>query len=60
MNLPKAGRTYVDQLFVHLPFSLYHGWTIIFVFIAAFDAFGVNAITDGAGVWTKVCVCLTL
>lgn len=59
MTLPKP-ETYVDKLFIQLPFSLYHGWTIVLVFLAAFDAFGVDASTDDAGLWTKVCTCLTL
>jgi hypothetical protein len=32
-----------DELFIHLPFSLWHGWTIVLMFIAAFAAFGVDA-----------------
>ncbi|EMD30957.1 hypothetical protein CERSUDRAFT_120220 [Gelatoporia subvermispora B] len=49
-----------DELFVHLPFSLYHGWTTVLVVLTAFDAFGVNALTHHAGVWTKVFVFLAL
>jgi len=49
-----------DEIFVHLPFSLYHGWTTVLVFITAFEAFGVNAHTHGAGVWTKAFVFLSL
>ncbi|KAJ7209606.1 hypothetical protein GGX14DRAFT_520976 [Mycena pura] len=49
-----------DEIFVHLPFSLYHGWTTVLVVITAFQAFGVNAATHGAGVWTKVFVFLAL
>ncbi|EMD31439.1 hypothetical protein CERSUDRAFT_119818 [Gelatoporia subvermispora B] len=49
-----------DELFVHLPFSLYHGWTTVLVILTAFDAFGVNALTHHAGVWTKVFVFLAL
>ncbi|KAJ7874723.1 hypothetical protein B0H14DRAFT_3437528 [Mycena olivaceomarginata] len=41
-----------DELFVHLPFSPYHGWTTVLVVITAFQAFGVNAATTGAGIWT--------
>lgn len=47
-----------DEVFVHLPFSLYHGWTTVLVITTAFDAFGVNALTHPAGVWTKVFVFL--
>ena len=47
-----------EELFVHLPFSLWHGWTIVLVVLSAFEAFGVNAHTHKAGVWTKIFVFL--
>jgi hypothetical protein len=50
----------VDELFIHLPFSLYHGWTTVLVVLTAFEAFGVDAHQHGAGVWTKVFVFLAL
>lgn len=50
----------MDELFVHLPFSLYHGWTTVLVVLTAFEAFGVNARYSPAGVWTKVFVFLAL
>ncbi|KAA1478122.1 hypothetical protein DENSPDRAFT_845319 [Dentipellis sp. KUC8613] len=49
-----------DELFVHLPFSLYHGWTTVLIVLTAFEAFGVNAYTERAGAWTKVFVFLAL
>jgi hypothetical protein len=49
-----------DEVFVHLPFSLYHGWTTVLVVLSAFAAFGVNAATHHAGIWTKVFVFLAL
>lgn len=49
-----------DELFVHLPFSLYHGWTTVLIFLTAFEAFGVNAFSHHAGVWTKIFVFLAL
>jgi len=48
------------ELFVHLPFSLYHGWTVVLVFLTAFDAFGVNAAKHAPGFWTKFFVFLSL
>jgi hypothetical protein len=45
---------------IHLPFSLYHGWTTVLVVLTAFEAFGVNALHEPAGVWTKVFVFLAL
>ncbi|KAI0790708.1 hypothetical protein C8Q75DRAFT_760343 [Abortiporus biennis] len=49
-----------DELFVHLPFSLYHGWTTVLVVLTAFEAFGNDALTERAGIWTKVFVFLAL
>jgi hypothetical protein len=49
-----------DELLVHLPFSLYHGWTTVLIILTAFEAFGVDAATHKAGVWTKVFVFLAL
>ncbi|KAI8975850.1 hypothetical protein BD414DRAFT_524686 [Trametes punicea] len=49
-----------DEIFIHLPFSLYHGWTTVLVILTAFEAFGNNAATQHAGVWTKVFVFLAL
>jgi hypothetical protein len=49
-----------DELFVHLPFSLYHGWTTILVILTAFEAFGTDAGSHPPGVWTKVFVFLAL
>jgi hypothetical protein len=50
----------LDELLVHLPFSLYHGWTTILVILTAFEAFGTNALKDPPGVWTKIFVFLAL
>ncbi|WWC65292.1 uncharacterized protein I303_107909 [Kwoniella dejecticola CBS 10117] len=47
-----------EEAFVHLPFSLYHGWTIVLVVLSLFEAFGVNAHTHKAGIWTKIFVFL--
>jgi len=55
-----APSCYADELFVHLPFSLYHGWTTVLVVLSAFEAFGVNALTHSPGIWTKVFVFLAL
>jgi len=50
----------LDEVFIHLPFSLYHGWTTVIVILSLFEAFGVNALTHSPGVWTKVFVFLAL
>ncbi|GJE95844.1 hypothetical protein PsYK624_120340 [Phanerochaete sordida] len=47
-----------DEIFVHLPFSLYHGWTTVLVVLSTFTAFGVDLHHHHAGVWTKVFVFL--
>jgi hypothetical protein len=49
-----------SAVFVHLPFSIYHGWTTVLVFLTGFEAFGRNASTHSAGVWTKIFVFLAL
>jgi uncharacterized membrane protein len=49
-----------DELFIHLPFSLYHGWTLVLVLLTAFEAFGVDSTTHRDGIWTKVFVFLAL
>jgi len=49
-----------DELFIHLPFSLYHGWTTVLVLLSAFEAFGADASAHHAGIWTKVFVFLAL
>jgi len=55
-----SAQSYADELLIHLPFSLYHGWTTVLVVLTAFQAFGVNAHSHHAGVWTKVFVFLAL
>jgi hypothetical protein len=49
-----------DELFIHLPFSLYHGWTTVLILLSLFEAFGVNSLHTGAGIWTKIFVFLAL
>ncbi|KAG8994190.1 hypothetical protein FRB90_000516, partial [Tulasnella sp. 427] len=49
-----------DELWVHLPFSLWHGFTTFLIFVTAFEAFGVNAHRHHAGVFTKVFIFLAL
>ena len=47
-------------MWVHLPFGLYHGWTTVLVVLTLFEAFGNNAASQPAGVWTDVFVFLAL
>ncbi|KAH7925838.1 hypothetical protein BV22DRAFT_1046499 [Leucogyrophana mollusca] len=53
-------RNVSDELFLHLPFSLYHGWTMVLLVNSAFEAFGVNAMQNAADSWTKAFVFLGL
>lgn len=55
-----VANTVAEELFVHLPFSLYHGWTTFLIVLTGFEAFGVDAATHRAGLWTKVFVFLAL
>jgi len=54
------GQSFGDEIFVHLPFSLYHGWTTVLVLLTGFEAFGRNANTHPAHFWTKFFVFLSL
>lgn len=55
-----AGENLNDELWIHLPFSLWHGFTLVLLFVTGFEAFGVNAHHHHAGVFTKVFVFLSL
>ncbi|CED83036.1 hypothetical protein [Phaffia rhodozyma] len=54
----RGGNVY-DELFVHLPYSLYHAWALVLVVLSGFQAFGREA-HHHAGVGTKVFVFLAL
>ncbi|KZT38052.1 hypothetical protein SISSUDRAFT_1022005 [Sistotremastrum suecicum HHB10207 ss-3] len=49
-----------DKLWIHLPIALYSGFIIILNILTLFQAFGVDAATEPAGIWTKVLVFLAL
>jgi len=49
-----SSQNFSDELFIHLPFSLYHGWTTVLLVITGFQAFGVDCRHHHAGIWTKV------
>jgi len=55
-----AGESINDELWIHLPFSLYHGFTTVLILLTAFEAFGVDALVKPAGIWTKLFVFLAL
>ena len=48
-----------DELWVHIPFGLWHGWTTYLVILTGFEAFGASTL-DHAGIATKILVFLSL
>ncbi|EIW85470.1 hypothetical protein CONPUDRAFT_98562 [Coniophora puteana RWD-64-598 SS2] len=48
-----------DEVLVHLPFSLWHGWATFLLILSAFEAFGIHTY-DPAGDWTKALVFIGL
>ncbi|KAF8597882.1 hypothetical protein BDV93DRAFT_452111, partial [Ceratobasidium sp. AG-I] len=40
--------TLYDKLWIHVPFSIYHGWSTVLLVVAAFQAFGVDVLTRKA------------
>ena len=50
----------LDTVFVHIPFSLFHGFSVVLLFVAGFAAFGVDANTHPAGIFTKIFVFIAL
>jgi len=47
-------------LFVHLPFSLWHAWSVVLVIITLFAAFGRDYNQGEAGIWTRILVAIAL
>jgi len=47
------------KLFVHLPFSLWHAWSVVLLIISGFAAFG-RSTGHKAGIFTDVFVCTAL
>lgn len=50
---------WVTALFVHLPFSLWHAFSTVLLFVTGFAAFG-KSTGSHAGVFTDVFVCIAL
>ncbi|EIW85468.1 hypothetical protein CONPUDRAFT_118366, partial [Coniophora puteana RWD-64-598 SS2] len=48
-----------DEIYIHLPFSLWHAWSTFIVIVAAFEAFGIPTYYT-AGIATEVLVFLSL
>ena len=47
-------------VFVQVPFSLYHGWTVVLVVLSGFEAFGIDAHKHKADTLTKALVFVAL
>ena len=56
-HLPKSMG---DEFLVHLPFSMWYAWTVVVVFLTAFETFGVDAGKDRNGTWTNSLIFLVL
>ncbi|KAI5449978.1 hypothetical protein NCC49_003869 [Naganishia albida] len=53
------GETIAEELFVHAPFSLWHGLSVVLVVLSGFTAFGRDAVAHPhVGLWSKVFVFL--
>lgn len=53
-------KTTASALLVHLPFSLWHAYSVFLVVLTGFTAFGRDKHTHGAGVVTKVFAVIAL
>ena len=53
-------KSWGDELFVRLPLSTWHGWSTVVVLLTAFEAFGVDATENPAGIWTWLFVFISL
>ena len=49
-----------DELFIHLPFAVSEVWTVVTVYLTAFEAFGVDSTEHPDGFWTKAFVFFAL
>ncbi|KAL7412158.1 hypothetical protein BDY24DRAFT_393441 [Mrakia frigida] len=48
------------EIWIKLPFSLYHAWSLVLGLLTMFQAFGKDIHKEHAGAWTKVFVLLSL
>ncbi|CAE6500719.1 unnamed protein product, partial [Rhizoctonia solani] len=55
-----SSRSFHDGLWIHFLVSLYSGWSSFLLVVALFEAFGVDALTQPAGVGTKVSIILLM
>lgn len=57
-----ADSDWTERVFVHIPFSLYHGWTVFILFVNGFSAFAPDYLTSGTvakvfAVWLLAILC---
>lgn len=52
-------RTLGAKVFIHLPFSLWHAWSVVLLVLSLFAAFGKDKASH-AGIFTDVFVCIAL
>jgi len=55
-----SSEPWANIIFIHLPFSLWHAYSIVLVILSLFSAFGVNKLAHLPGVGTKVSVVIAL
>lgn len=60
IKLHHPPKSLLDTVFVHIPFSLFHGFSVVLIFVSGFAAFGVDAYTHPAGLFTKIFVFIAL
>ncbi|KAI7853210.1 hypothetical protein BDC45DRAFT_442558 [Circinella umbellata] len=56
-NHPAAN--WYDKLFIHAPFSLWHGWIVFSAVVGLFQAFS-HTSEEGPGVWSRIFVIIGL
>ncbi|CEH11791.1 hypothetical protein CBOM_07188 [Ceraceosorus bombacis] len=49
-------KTLLEVVFIHAPFSLWHGFSVVLLFLSGFSAFGVDASHHKAGIATDILV----
>lgn len=50
----------LEVVFIHAPFSLWHGFSVVLLFLSGFSAFGVDASHHKAGIATDILVFVAL
>jgi len=53
-------KSVADDLFIHLPFSVFQAWFAVIGYLTVFEVFGVDATEGENGIWTNVFVFFAL